>query len=64
MHWLCERPWSGCLLFDPDMRKHMGQVALYKVVDFHASTIVPRIEYVYEELILNANLLSEDCSTW
>jgi len=44
------------LLANPDMRKRMGQVALYKVVDFQASTIVPRIEFVYEELLLKANL--------
>jgi glycosyltransferase involved in cell wall biosynthesis len=44
------------LLANPDMRKRMGQDALYKVVDFQASTIVPSIEYVYEELLLKANL--------
>ena len=42
------------LLANPDMCKRMGQVALRKVVDFQASTIVPRIEYVYKELLLKA----------
>jgi len=34
----------------------MGQAALRKVVEFQASTVVPRIEQVYEELLQKVNL--------
>jgi len=44
------------LLADPDLRRSMGQAALRKVVQFQASTIVPRIEQVYEELLQKVNL--------
>jgi glycosyltransferase involved in cell wall biosynthesis len=43
------------LLANPDLRRRMGQVALRKVVEFQASTVVPRIEHVYEELLQKAN---------
>jgi len=43
------------LLANPDLRRSMGQAALRKVVDFQASTVVPRIEHVYEELLQKAN---------
>ena len=43
------------LLADPDLRRRMGQAALRKVVEFQASTVVPRIEHVYEELLQKAN---------
>jgi glycosyltransferase involved in cell wall biosynthesis len=44
------------LLADPDLRRRMGQAALRKVVEFQASTVVPRIEQVYEELLQKVNL--------
>ena len=43
------------LLADPDLRRRMGQAALRKVVEFQASTVVPRIEQVYEELLQKVN---------
>lgn len=57
------------LLANPDLRSHMGQAALRKVVEFQASTVVPRIEQVYEELLQKVNptskndLLNEDIAT-
>jgi glycosyltransferase involved in cell wall biosynthesis len=39
------------LLADPDLRRRMGQAALRKVVEFQASTVVPRIEQVYEQVL-------------
>jgi len=39
------------LLSNPELRRHMGQAALQKVVEFQAGTIVPRIEQVYEDLL-------------
>ena len=39
------------LLSNPDLRRRLGQAALRKVTEFQASTVVPRIEYVYEELL-------------
>jgi glycosyltransferase involved in cell wall biosynthesis len=42
------------LLADPDLRMRMGQAALHKVVEFQASTVVPRIEHVYEQLLQKA----------
>jgi glycosyltransferase involved in cell wall biosynthesis len=39
------------LLADPDLRERMGQAALCKVVQFQASTVVPRIEQVYEQVL-------------
>lgn len=44
------------LLANPDLRKRMGQAALRKVAEFQASTVVPRIEQVYEELLQKVNL--------
>jgi glycosyltransferase involved in cell wall biosynthesis len=41
-----ERLWAN-----PDLRYRMGQAALRKVVEFQASSIVPRIEQIYEELV-------------
>ena len=41
------------LLADPNLRRRMGQAALRKVVEFQASTVVPRIEQVYGELLLS-----------
>lgn len=40
-----------CLLSNPELRSRMGLAARQKVVEFQASTIVPRIEQVYEELL-------------
>jgi glycosyltransferase involved in cell wall biosynthesis len=40
------------LLADPGLRRRMGQAALLKVVEFQASTVVPRIEQVYERVLL------------
>jgi glycosyltransferase involved in cell wall biosynthesis len=40
------------LLADPNLRRSMGQAALRKVVQFQASTVVPRIEQVYEQVLL------------
>ena len=39
------------LLANPDLRARMGQAALQKVVAFQASSIVPRIEQIYEQLV-------------
>ncbi len=39
------------LMANPDLRYRMGQAALYKVVEFQASSIVPRIEQIYEEVV-------------
>ena len=39
------------LLSNPELRSRMGLAARQKVVEFQASTIVPRIEQVYEELL-------------
>ncbi len=39
------------LLANPDLRKRMGQAALHKVVEFQASSVVPRIEQAYEEVV-------------
>src|SRR5260370_1027512 len=40
-----------CLLSNPELRSRMGLAARQKVVEFQASTIVPRIEQVYEALL-------------
>jgi len=40
------------LLADPDLRRRMGQAALSKIVEFQASTVVPRIEQVYEQVLV------------
>jgi glycosyltransferase involved in cell wall biosynthesis len=48
------------LLANPDLRKRMGQCGLRKVVEFQASTVVPRIEHVYEELLQEANISREN----
>ncbi|MBV9709196.1 MAG: glycosyltransferase family 4 protein [Chloroflexi bacterium] len=39
-----------CLLAHPDLRSRMGQAALHKVTAFQASTVVPHIEHVYEQV--------------
>ena len=44
------------LLGHPDLRERMGQAALSKVVEFQASTVVPRIEHVYKELLIRQNI--------
>ena len=40
------------LLTNPDLRIRMGLAALRKVIEFPASTVVPRIERVYENVLL------------
>jgi len=40
-----------CLLANPHLRSSMGQAALRNVVEFQASTVVPRIEQVYQEVL-------------
>lgn len=40
-----------CLLKDLAMREHMGVQAKQKVTEFQASTVVSRIEQVYQELL-------------
>jgi glycosyltransferase involved in cell wall biosynthesis len=40
------------LLADPDLRRRMGQAALSKIVEFQASTVVPCIEQVYEQVLV------------
>ncbi len=40
------------LLTHPDMRSRMGQAALRKVIAFQARTVVPRIEQVYEQVLV------------
>jgi len=42
------------LLSNPELRSQMGQAALQKVVEFQADAIVPRIEHVYEELLVKS----------
>jgi glycosyltransferase involved in cell wall biosynthesis len=39
------------LLANPHLRSRMGQASLRKVVEFQASTVVPRIEHVYQEML-------------
>ncbi len=39
------------LLADTGLRCHMGQAAQHRVVNFQASTVVPRIEQVYQEVL-------------
>jgi glycosyltransferase involved in cell wall biosynthesis len=39
------------LLADPALREHMGARARQRVVQFQASTVVPRIEQVYQEVL-------------
>jgi glycosyltransferase involved in cell wall biosynthesis len=39
------------LLANPDLCRRMGQAALRKVVEYQASTVVPRIEQVYQEVL-------------
>ncbi len=51
------------LLADPASGRRMGQAALRKVVDFRASTIVPRIERVYEGLLQKMQR-SEEQNPW
>jgi glycosyltransferase involved in cell wall biosynthesis len=40
------------LLTNPDLRIRMGLAALRKVIEFQANTVVPRIEQVYENVLL------------
>lgn len=39
------------LLADPDLRSRMGQAALRKFSEFQVSTLVPRFEQVYQEVL-------------
>lgn len=39
------------VLADPELRERMGQAALRRVAEFQASTVVPRIERVYQQLL-------------
>ncbi len=39
------------LLANPNLRGRMGQAALRKVTEFQVSTVVPRIEQVYEQVL-------------
>jgi glycosyltransferase involved in cell wall biosynthesis len=39
------------LMANPNLRYRMGEAALHKVVAFQASSIVPRIEQIYEEVV-------------
>ncbi|MFL5657747.1 MAG: glycosyltransferase family 4 protein [Ktedonobacteraceae bacterium] len=39
------------LLNDPARRKHMGNIARQRAMDFQAKSVVPRIEQVYHELL-------------
>lgn len=39
------------LLNDPELRHRMGQAAQQKVMEFQASTVVKRIEEIYQELL-------------
>lgn len=39
------------VIADSDLRRQMGQEAQRKIVDFQASTVVPRVERVYERLL-------------
>jgi glycosyltransferase involved in cell wall biosynthesis len=40
-----------CLLDDPVMREHMGNMAKQRVVEFQAQRVVSRIEQVYQEIL-------------
>ncbi len=40
-----------CLLNDPARREYMGVQSKQKVTEFQASTVVPRIEQVYQEVV-------------
>ncbi len=40
------------LLASSDLRKHLGQAAQRKVLEFRASKIIPQIERVYEQVLL------------
>ncbi len=42
------------LAANPDLRQCMGEAALRKICEFQASTVVPRIEQVYEKLLQQA----------
>ena len=39
------------LISNSDLRRRLGQEAQRKAVEFYASTVVPRIEHVYEKLL-------------
>ncbi|TAK33776.1 MAG: glycosyltransferase family 1 protein [Chloroflexota bacterium] len=47
------------LLVDPGLRKRMGQAGQRRIAQFMASAIVPRIERVYEELLLSDRPLTD-----
>jgi glycosyltransferase involved in cell wall biosynthesis len=40
------------LLTNPDLRNRMGLAAREKIIDFQAQKVVPRIEHVYEKVLL------------
>jgi L-malate glycosyltransferase len=40
-----------CLLDNPALREHMGNMAKQRIVEFQAKAVVPRIEQVYHELL-------------
>ena len=40
------------LLADPNLRSRMGKAGLGKVAEFRASKVVPRIEQIYERVLL------------
>jgi glycosyltransferase involved in cell wall biosynthesis len=39
------------LLDNPVLRQQMGEQAKQKVTEFQASTVIPRIEHIYQELL-------------
>lgn len=40
------------LLVNPELRHRMGEAALRNVVAFQAATVIPRIEHIYERVLL------------
>jgi len=48
------------LLAHPELRSRMGLAASRRVIEFQASTIVPRIEHIYKELLQRANPSQEN----
>lgn len=49
--WQALRDAMQRLLNDPLLRKHLGAMAKQRVVEFQASTVVPRIEQVYQDVL-------------
>ena len=41
------------LLDDPSLRERMGAIAKQRVVEFQARTVIPRIEQVYQDVLLS-----------